>query len=379
MPDTFTKTTTTGYGKRVMNSISGVVMGVVMFFASFGVLFWNEGRVDISDVAKKAEIISSESVDAGKDGVLISTSGKIMGSEDIGDGMYLKPGPYLLVSRSAEMYAWVQESESESQTNLGGSETTTTTYSYQKEWTSFPADSSNFEYPEGHENPTPTQEGGVYNPATMTVGAYSFDGKSVEIGGGDELALTPAMVELPRGAVIQGSYIYLDGADPSAPAVGDERVSFTVLKEGFTGTVFGEVDGSEIVRYTDKNGNSIFRVFQGGHDEALATMHGEYTMMLWIFRLIGFLLMWFGMTAVIGPISTILDVLPFLGGASRAAVGGITFLIALVLSLVTIIISAIVHSIVALIVVAALIIGVIVFLRSRKKTQPATATATPRK
>lgn len=369
MPDSFTKTTTTGYGKRILNSISGILMGVIMFFGSFGLLYWNEGRVDMADIAKKAEVISADVISEKYQGRLVSVSGKILGSEDIGDGSYLKPGPYLLVQRTAEMYAWVEETESENKTNLGGSETTTTTYTYNREWTAAPKDASSFEYPEGHENPKPTQSAGEYRPATMTVGAYQFDGQTVGIGGGEELSLTAAMVNLPRGAAIQGNYIYLNGADPAAPLVGDERISFTVLKEGFSGTVFGEGDGAEIIRYTDEEGNALFRVFIGGHNEALATMHGEYTTALWLFRLFGFLLMWFGMMAVAGPLSTVLDVLPFLGGASRAVVGGVTFLIALVLSTVTIIISTILHSIVALVVVALLIIGTIVFLRSRKSSK----------
>lgn len=367
MPDSFTKVTTKGYGQRVGESIAGVLLGVVLFFGSFGVLFWNEGRVDLSDIAKKAEIIPAASVDATKDGAFVSVSGKIMGSEDIGDGTYLKPGAYLMVSRTAEMYAWEEEQHSDSQTNTGGSETTTTTYTYKKEWTSNVANSSSFEYPEGHQNPSELSvESMEYRPTTMSVGAYTLDGQSVDIPEGKDLSLTAAMVNLPRGAAVQGSYIYLDGADPASPMVGDERVSFTVMNEGISGTVFGEVAGSEIVRYTDEDGNSLFRVFDGGHDEALATMHGEYTTMLWVMRLVGFLMMWFGMQLVAGPLSTVLDVLPFLGSTSRAVVGGATFVVALVLSVVTIIISAILHSIVALIVVAALVIGVVLFLKSKK-------------
>lgn len=368
MPDSFTKVTTKSYGQRVMESVGGVIAGVLLFFGSFGVLYWNEGRVDLSDIAKDAEVISTSAVDATKDGLFISASGEIMGSEDIGDDMYLKPGPYLLVNRSAEAYAWVEQEETKTETNTGGSETTTTTYNYKKEWVSTVKDSSEFEYPEGHQNYSQTQTDGEYRPETMTVGAYSFDGQTVDISGGDELSLTAAMVTLPRGAAIQGGYIYLDGADPTSPQVGDERVSFSVLKEGFSGTVFGELDGAEITRYTDEDGNTLFRVFEGGNDEALATMHGEYTTMLWIMRLVGFLMMWIGLQMVAGPLSTILDVLPFLGSTSRAVVGAAAFAVALVLSTVTIIISAILHSIVALIVVAALVIGAIIFLKMRKKT-----------
>jgi hypothetical protein len=373
MPDNFTKVTTKGYGQRIKESIGGVVMAVVLFFGSFGVLFWNEGRVDLSGIAKNAQIVSSDTVDASKDGMFISTSGKILGSEDIGDDMYLKPGEYLLVSRSAEAYAWVEEEELKTQTNTGGSETTTATYNYKKEWVSIVPDSSAFEYPEGHENYTQTQENGRYRPAAMSVGAYTFDGQTVDISGGESLSLTAARVNLPSNAAIQGSYIYLDGADPAAPVVGDERVSFSVLKEGFSGTVFAEADGAELVRYTDEDGNTLFRVFKGGRDEVLATMHGEYSFMLWVIRLVGFLMMWFGMQAIIAPLSVFLDILPFLGGASRAVTGGVTFLIALVLSAVTIVVSVILHSVVALIVVAALIIGAILFLRSRKNTRPVAA------
>lgn len=374
MPDNFTKITTKSYGRRIMESVGGVVVGIALFFGSFGVLFWNEGRIDMSEMAKKAEVISSDTVDASKNGMFVAVSEKIMGSEDIGDDMYLKPGAYLLVNRTAEAYAWVEETESKTQANTGGSETTTMTYTYKKEWVSAAPDSSSFEYPESHENYTQTQEDGEYRPTTMSVGAYTFDGQTVDISGGDSLSLTAAMVNLPRGSAIQGSYIYLDGADPTAPVVGDERVSFSVLKEGFSGTVFGEVDGAELIRYTDEDGNTLFRVFEGGHNEALATMHGEYSMMLWIMRLVGFLMMWFGMQVVIAPLSVFLDILPFLGGASRAVVGGVTFLIALVLSAVTIVVSAILHSIVALIVVAALVVGAVLFLKSRKSTKPAAAT-----
>jgi hypothetical protein len=50
------------------------------------------------------------------------------------------------------MYAWKEQSESNEQKDtVGGGSTTTTTYTYTKEWTSSPADSSSFEYPDGHE------------------------------------------------------------------------------------------------------------------------------------------------------------------------------------------------------------------------------------
>lgn len=367
MPDTFSSVVTKGYGRRIVDSVVGVGLGLLLFFGSFGVLFLNEGRVDLANIAKKAQSISPETVDTTRSGMLVSVSGKIMGSEDIDDGTYLKPGAYVLVHRTAEAYAWAEEQESKSQTNTGGSETTTTTYTYKKEWTTNVADSSTFEYPEGHENKAQTQTNGEYRPTTLSVGAYTLDGQSVDMSGGEMLSLTAAMVDLPRGAAIQGTYMYVNGADPAAPTVGDERVSFSVIKEGFQGTVFGEAQGTELVRYTDADGNTLFRVFEGSHDAALVTLHGEYTTMLWIMRLVGFLMMWIGLQMIAGPLSTLLDILPFLGSTSRFVVGAGAFVVALALSAVTIVISMILHSIIALIVVAVLVIGGVMFLKSRKK------------
>ena len=96
-------------------------------------------------------------------------------------------------------------------------------------------------------------------------------------------------------------------------------------------------------------------------------------MMLWIFRLVGFLLMWAGMMAVTGPFSTLLDILPFLGGTSRAVIGGVTLLVALALSSITIIVSAIVQNIFALVIVAAIAIAGVMFLRAKQKASPAKA------
>ena len=54
MSDHFTEVETTGYFQRIMNSLGGVVLGILLFLAAFILLYWNEGRVDLSQVAKTA-------------------------------------------------------------------------------------------------------------------------------------------------------------------------------------------------------------------------------------------------------------------------------------------------------------------------------------
>lgn len=373
MSDTFTKTTTTSWGKRLSQSIAGVFVGILMFLASFGVLYWNEGRVDLSSIALDATPLAAEAVttDATLQGTLVSVTGEVTSAETLGDDMFLKPGPYLRVVRNVEMYAWVEETEESSKTNLGGSETTTTTYNYVKKWTASPKSASDFEHPEGHENPGLTVEGDEYTVDKLSVGAYTIDG-AVALPAGDTLTLKDSMLSLSSGAErASAEYVFMGWGSLAQPEIGDVRISYSALAQGFDGTVIGELSGDEITKYTDEDGNSMFRVFNGGRDEAVATLHSEYTIMMWVFRGLGFLMMWLGLAAVMGPIATFLDVLPFLGKTTRFLASAVTFPIALVLSIITILISMVLHSLIAVVIVGVLLLaGLLVFLKMRRGKTP---------
>ncbi|MFA5945863.1 MAG: TMEM43 family protein [Patescibacteria group bacterium] len=353
MVDQYTTVTTKGYGSRIMESIQGVVIGFLLFIVSFGVLYWNEGRVDLSSIAKKSVEISGTELASGQDGSFVSASGTVMSDEVLGDGDMLKPGKYLSVERNVEMYAWVEKKDTQTKSNTGGSETTTTTYSYAQEWTSKPAASGSFHVPEGHTNPSLAVQDVNVKVSALKVGVYSVDGKTVSLPGGEKLSLTPDMLALPVTAKISADAVYLNNANPTSPIVGDVRESYSALASGFDGTVFGELHGSKITKYTDAKGNELYRVFTGGRAAALATMHGEFVMMLWIFRLVGFFMMWGGLSMILAPVAIILDFFPILGSLGKMAISIITLAVALPLAIITIIVSAVLHSIIALLIVLA--------------------------
>ncbi len=356
MPDQFTKVTTKGYGTRLGESVGRVIVGVLMFLGSFGLLYWNEGRADLSDVAANAVDVS-----AAQKGDFVWVTGEVTGSEEIADGLYLNAGPYLEIVREVEMYAWVEKTEESSNTNLGGSETTTTTYNYVKEWTESPESSGEFEYPEGHINPSLPIEGDETIVRTVLVDGYKLDGDSVELPPAEALDLTDEIVELSAGAELANNeYIFLGNGSIASPQLGDVRISYRVVSTDFTGTAFGVLDGTELEAYVDEDGNKVYRLFDGSRDEALAQMHGEFVATTWILRILGFALMWGGLAFVFGPISVLLDILPVAGSLSRFLVIIITLPVALVLSLVTIVISAIIHNTIALIIAILLVIGALI-------------------
>lgn len=386
MSDQFTDVTTTGYGGRIINSIKGVVIGLILFVVSFGLLYWNEGRVDLSNIAKTATEISSATVSTGStlNGKLISTTGNVDSDQVIGDNLFLNPDKFIAVERKVEMYSWIEKSESHSKTNTGGSETTQTTYTYSKDWTENPKSSSNFKHPEGHENPQKSLDSYTNKVTTATIGAYNFGLQSVTLPNFSQLPLNSQNVTLNDGATLANdSYIFInkraDGTFDS-PQIGELRISYHVLRSGFEGTIFGKLSGSKIDPFFDQNGNNLYRLFIGTREQGISTLHSEYTTLLWILRLAGFLLMWFGLMALFGPISVLLDFLPIFGAISRSLINVATFLVAFVLTIVTILVSMIAHSLIALIIVLVITVGAIIaFLvmwKNKKKVSGTIATAT---
>ncbi|MEN9245437.1 MAG: hypothetical protein Q6J78_01870, partial [Thermostichales cyanobacterium SRBZ-1_bins_19] len=63
-------------------------MGIVLFLGSFWVLFWNEGRVNLSHVAARATAIPATGAPTVAVGSLVSVSGPITSTELVGDNAF---------------------------------------------------------------------------------------------------------------------------------------------------------------------------------------------------------------------------------------------------------------------------------------------------
>jgi len=386
MPDRFTTTTTTGYGSRIVNSIKGIVIGIIFFVVSFGLLYWNEGRVDLSNIAKTATEISAQTqnTNASLNNKLVSATGIVNSDQIIGDNLYLSPDRFMAVERKVEMFAWVEKKETRSKTNVGGSETTETTYSYSREWTERSESSSNFAHPEGHENPQKILDSSTNKVTAATVGVYNFDPQSATLPNFSKLPLNSQNVILsPEITLANDTYLFRrnsEGGTFENPQIGDLRISYNVLYPNFEGTIFGKLSGNKIDPYFDQDGNRLYQVFSGTREAGIATLHTEYTTMLWILRLVGFLMMWFGLMALFGPISVLMDILPIFGAISRSLIGVITFAVAFVLTIVTILVSMIAHSLIAIIIALVITVGAIivffVMLKNKKRASGVMATAT---
>ncbi len=372
MADSFVETETTGFLGNMGKSIMAVPIGILLFLGSFGVFWMTEGRTDWSKVAKESVEVPADSA-SGQDGKFVSVTGALTSDEKLGDAEFLAPGDWITLDRRTEMYAWVEDVETDSKKKVGGKTKTTKTYNYDTEWTSSPRQSGDFKYPQGHENPPMSVPSAEFAVKTAKVGAWAFAAADASLPGGDPVPLGSAeLVGKGKTGKKIGDYVYMSKGTPDVPQVGDVRVSWNGLPSGRTVTIFGDASGSKLGAHMHKEEDRFFRAIEGNRGEAIAHLKSEYKAMGWVGRIVGFLMMWIGMTMVFAPLHGVMDILPFMGKVSRGLVGCITFPVALVLSTIAILISMLLHSIVAMIVVT-LIIGGLGFFAWKKKQAEAGA------
>lgn len=367
MSNRVVKTTTQGWLSRIMGSFVGALLGVGLFLGSFFVLWINEGRTDLSKIADDSIAVSAATVDPANEGKLVAAAGTLAADAPLGDPEYLRPGAYLTVERDVEMYAWIEKTSSSSETNMGGSETTTTEYTYEKGWTSSPENSSGFEVPQGHQNPALTIEEASFTAESAQVGVMSVDLNQLSLPSSESIPLTTNSLVQGVDGRLDEDYLYMGRGTPQNPQVGDVRIQFSGVPSGLDVTAFGTQEGNALVPYVRGN-DQLYLAHHGDRASAIESLHTSYQVMGWIFRVVGFLMMWIGMNMVSGPLSTFLDVLPIFGRVSRNMVGFVTFGIALLLTMITVFIAALAQNIIALAILLLFIVGVVAFIYWRGKS-----------
>lgn len=374
MSNRVVKVTRQNWGQRVSNSFGGLVFGLVLIPAAMAALWYGEGIQDLSKIASKAVQVEATQPYSASEGAFISVTGTLGTNVQLGDAPYLVDGDYVSLERVVEMYAWKEKTDtSTTEDVVGGGSTTTTTYSYFKEWTRSPAQTSSFEEPAGHENPAKALDDATITADYATIGSFELNPQSMQLPEGNKI--TPEPVELPAGYVQTGSYIYSSESAATQPIVGDIRISYVVLPVGKTVTAFGAKQGTQIVSTTVEN-EKFFRMFAGSHAEALETMHGEYVLTVWLFRVVGTIAIFMGLQLIVQPLARVLGVIGIVGRAVEGVTGFINAIIATILGVTVIIVSQIAHNIYLLITVLVLVGGGVYLYLRRRNNGPTNAKST---
>ncbi len=388
-----TETTTESWGSRLGGSIKGVVVGVILFALGFPVLFCNEGRaVKTARAIDEGEGVcisleSNEKIDPEMNGRLVHVTGRADTKDVLSDDEFGVSATAISLERNVEMYQWIEESETTEKKKLGGKVEKSTTYTYKKDWESNLIDSSGFKE-SGHDNPASMEfASGKTISSNVSFGAFRLsEGQIKRIHSAQEYAFPTGFVCKVARVQRKGSTIYVPNGETrnneknnrdaaAMPRIGDMRVTFRVVYPHDV-SIIAKQHGDTFVDYTAKNGKKLNYIEDGIEDAAsmFATARSNNSIVTWLIRLGGFLLMFIGIGAVLKPLSVLADVLPIIGDFVEIGNGVVSFVVAFVCSLATIAVAWIFYRPVlgVLLLVAA---GALVFWLIRRKRAKANAVA----
>lgn len=356
--DTYTETEKVSYGSRIGSSFGGMIPGILLFLGAFPLLFWNEGRAVKTARALDEgqgvviEVESNGTVDPDNDGKLVHMTGKAETKDVLEDAAFGVSENCIRLERKVEIYQWVEHSETTEKKNLGGSVTKTTTYSYSLEWCDAAVSSAGFKK-SGHENPAGEMEfkSETWQSESVSFGAFRLSDRQIgRIGGERAYALPASFTSRVDRVQIAGDVIYvperttrenpLNTRDvQSQTRPGDMRVSYRVVRPHDISLV-AKQRGESFVPYTSKKGGGfkvdLLRDGVADADEMFESARSGNSVVAWFLRFLGFILMLTGLKRFLLPISTLGDVLPFLGNLLGIGLGLVAGVVAFVCTLVTI-------------------------------------------
>lgn len=387
--------------KRLGNSFKGVLVGIVLFIAGFPVLFCNESRSvatakRLDEGAGAVVSVAADKVDGANEGKLVHVSGLATTEDTLVDDQFGVSAKAIRLVREVEVYQWVEHSETRP-VKKDGKEYKETTYTYKLEWCSKPVDSQGFKE-KGHDNfPAVLAFGDRESFATkVTLGAFSLSAEDIRRIGGEAPLSFPADYKVPEsiaGAQFLNGTVYIPVVEtaPSvaaavvaaiapatntvaaatnavadatnavataaaaavapvakrevaqSPKVGDVRVTFKAVVPHDI-SIIERQTGSTLAPWTASDGKDIAMLVSGLRtaEQMFASAKAANNAFTWILRLVGFLMMFIGVKMVLGPIATLVDVIPILNGIVSMGVSLVAFLVAAVFALVTIAVSWIV-------------------------------------
>ncbi|MBU1567286.1 MAG: TMEM43 family protein [Proteobacteria bacterium] len=386
--DSYTEVSNRSWFSRIGGAFKGIIVGLVLMAAAFGLLFWNEGRAverykTLKEGGGIVQTVSAQTVDSGNAGRLVHVTGRAETTETLTDPEMGVQAQAIALIREVEMYQWKESSRSETRKKLGGGEETVTTYTYGKEWSERIIDSASFKKPDGHSNPgRMAYQSKTIRAENVRLGAFNLPGFLVRKIGGESPLTISSDVRPPLtqpGAVQMQTNGFYFGRDSNSPQVGDLRMTYRVVLPAEISLVARQV-GTSFEPYKAAAGGTIELLSMGIHaaDTMFQEAQQENTIMTWALRFAGFVLMAIGSNMLLAPLVVLADVVPAIGSLIGAGTKFISTLLSGVLSFITIAIAWFVYRpLLALSLLGVAVVICVVLFRKIKKADPVVAPPLP--
>jgi hypothetical protein len=322
-----------------MNAAKSTLFGLILAVVAAAVLFWNEGRAVKTYLALLEGAGIVVSVDAAKpdpanDGKLIHIAGKLVPSDVPTDKTFNIGAPGALrLARKVEMYQWQEIEKEEKRKTSDGKEETIKSYVYELGWSDNPVDSSKFKNADAPKNPSMPFVGEKSTVSAATIGGFELAGSDVSYLGSNvpvtltsddwlnfKKGFTGAKPVWFRDNALHVSLIY------GKPVLGDLRISYT-RGGADQASVAGKQTGTKIGPYLTSGGRNLLLVREGVTTAAqmFDEAQSANTVMTWILRVVGLLVMFIGFKLAFSILTAIGDAIPFVGNMVRAGTSLVAF------------------------------------------------------
>ncbi len=343
MSDSYTEVTRTSYGDRIGNSFKGIIFGIILFIAGTALLYWNEGRaVRTGDAINEAqlatvELPSIDTIDTAFNGKMVHATGKAITKDVLKDSVTGVNANAIALIRNVSYYQWVEKSRTKEEKNLDGSVTKVTTYTYEKKWVGSPVNSSSFKKSSNHENSVLLElKSKTWTAENVSFGAYALPEYLIKSVGGAEVfapvvnsealqkSLFPTYVvndENKPLVHVRQDILYL-GEEPNAPEIGDIRITYSAKPQADV-SILSRVKGNSFEKFLASNGEDFYQLDMGIVNASVMYQGAKdaNSMLTWILRGVGMLLIVIGLNRIIAPLVTIASIVPLLGDLFGAGAG----------------------------------------------------------
>jgi hypothetical protein len=322
--DRFSEVSHQGWFSRIVESIKGVLVGLLLLVLSAGLLFWNEGNSvktarTLDEGLGACVDAAADTVDPANEGKLVHVSGQATTTDRPADADLgvAAPEPALALVRTVEMYQWQEKTRARSSKRVGGGQDTTTDYEYSTVWSEGAISSSGFKVQAGHQNPPAMPlTSARFAASAVTLGAFTLpDALAARVDVRTPYApasASPAAIggRAPR-AVQGGLYV---GGDPAKPTVGDLRIHYDLVKPQPVSLVAQQA-GASFTSYVASTGRELTLVMAGAltKEQMFAEAQRQNATLTWGLRAFGALLMALGFGLIFRPLSVVADVVPLIG------------------------------------------------------------------
>ncbi|MDC0857522.1 TMEM43 family protein [Rickettsiales bacterium] len=412
----------TSYSERLSGSIFSMLLGFVGFFASIYLISWNEGRtiktyVDLQNLKENLVIVSSKQINRNNNNKIIYVSGYANTNNILQDKLFNISVNALKLKREVEMFQWIETKSTKKKENIGGSVDKITTYNYEMQWHDRLVNSQNFKKKDEHKNP----ESMAFIKRTFSSNPIFIDDYKLgrvfidqivkftpidlhddsfyskdylnnknEINEqdvfDDQSDVNPSLavaenkandnvkqqnINLNSKFTIEDNYFY-NGSNFDNPDIGDIRIKYSVIEPQNLSVIGKQKNTKKIVAGKGDYAKVAFLEYGIVSPEDMIEKQEFFnTLTCWGLRLLGIILIFGCLKAIVSPITILLAFIPAISRIFSFLTGIVFMIISLVVGITTIIISWFAYrpilSISLGVIVLLLIFCIIPIVRKKKK------------